>query len=221
MARVDDSRAASQFHTQENPEPGAPVDLAARRAQVEEAADRRRQAEHQTLTKAAKADYVPGGRRASLEEVACELSPEYADRVKYGERLREVIARTEKAMRHREDLALGNDRAVDLRWRQLNPAQKTLHVTGVWRDPQIAEYERDAARARRSHHRLAVRRGTLTGQLNVNQRLAAAALDKIRPEAKRVLLQRQQTAEAARAALASLREAARNRGFERKRTRGT
>ena len=221
MARVDDCRAASQFHTQENPEPGAPVDLAARRAQVEEAADRRRQAEHQTLTKAAKADYVPGGRRASLEEVACELSPEYADRVKYGERLREVIARTEKAMRHREDLALGNDRAVDLRWRQLNPAQKTLHVTGVWRDPQIAEYERDAARARRSHHRLAVRRGTLTGQLNVNQRLAAAALDKIRPEAKRVLLQRQQTAEAARAALASLREAARNRGFERKRTRGS
>jgi hypothetical protein len=61
----------------------------------------------------------------------------------------------------------------------------------------------------------------LTGQLNVNQRLAAAALDKIRPEAKRVLLQRQQTAEAARAALAALREAARNRGFERKRTRGS
>jgi Ti-type conjugative transfer relaxase TraA len=221
MARVDDCRAASQFHTQENPEPGAPVDLAVHRAQVEEAADRRRQAEHQTLTKAAKADYVPGGRRASLEDVACELSPEYADRVKYGERLREVIARTEKAMRHREDLALGNDRAVDLRWRQLNAAQKTLHVTGVWRDPQIAEYERDAARARRNHHRLAVRRGTLTGQLNVNQRLAAAALDKIRPEAKRVLLQRQQMAEAARAALASLREAARNRGFERKRTRGS
>jgi hypothetical protein len=59
----------------------------------------------------------------------------------------------------------------------------------------------------------------LTGQLNVNQRLAAAALDKIRPEAKRVLLQRQQTAEAARAALAALREASRDRGFERKRTR--
>jgi ATP-dependent exoDNAse (exonuclease V) alpha subunit len=45
MARVDDCRAASQFHTQENPEPGAPVDLAARRAQVEEAGVRRRQAE--------------------------------------------------------------------------------------------------------------------------------------------------------------------------------
>ena len=45
MARVDDCRAASQFHTQENPQPGAPVDLAARRAQVEEAAARRRQAQ--------------------------------------------------------------------------------------------------------------------------------------------------------------------------------
>ena len=44
MARIDDCRAASQFHTQENPEPGAPVDLAERRARVEEAAARRRQA---------------------------------------------------------------------------------------------------------------------------------------------------------------------------------
>jgi Ti-type conjugative transfer relaxase TraA len=43
MARVDDCRAASQFHAQENPEPGAPVDLAERRARVEDAAIRRRQ----------------------------------------------------------------------------------------------------------------------------------------------------------------------------------
>ena len=118
-------------------------------------------------------------------------------------------------------MARGRENGVDLRWWRLSSAQKTLHVTGVWRDPQIAEYENEAARARRSHHRLAVRRGTLTGQLNVNQRLAAAALDKIRPEAKRVLLQRQQTAEAARAALAAIRDASRNRGFERNRTRGT
>jgi Ti-type conjugative transfer relaxase TraA len=42
MARVDDCRAASQFHAQENPEP-PPADFAARRARVEEAAARRRQ----------------------------------------------------------------------------------------------------------------------------------------------------------------------------------
>jgi hypothetical protein len=153
--------------------------------------------------------------------VARDLSLEYAARAEYSERLREVIARTEKAMRHREDLALGNDRAVDLRWRQLNPAQKTLHVTGVWRDPKIAEYERDAARARRSHHRQAVRRGALTAQLNVNERLAAAAIEKVRSAAERVLLQRQQQAEAARAALAAIREASRERSLERNRTRGS
>jgi Ti-type conjugative transfer relaxase TraA len=102
MARVDDCRAASQFHAQENPEPGAPVDLVARRAQVEEAADRRRDAERDTLTKAARTDYAPGGRRrATVEDVACELSPEYVDRVKYGERLRGLISRTEKAVGHR------------------------------------------------------------------------------------------------------------------------
>ncbi|HTT81058.1 MAG TPA: AAA family ATPase [Stellaceae bacterium] len=46
MARVDDCRAASQFHTQDSPEPRPPVDLAARRALVEEAANKRRQAEY-------------------------------------------------------------------------------------------------------------------------------------------------------------------------------
>jgi hypothetical protein len=49
MARVDDCRTASQFHAQENPEPGAPVDLVARRAQVEEAAACRRSLCHSPM----------------------------------------------------------------------------------------------------------------------------------------------------------------------------
>jgi hypothetical protein len=57
--------------------------------------------------------------------------------------------------------------------------------------------------------------------LNVNERLTAAALDKIRLEAERVLTQRHQQAEAARAALAAVREPSRERGFERKRLRGS
>ena len=40
MSRVDDCRAASQFHAQENPRPRPAVDLAERRALVEEAAAR-------------------------------------------------------------------------------------------------------------------------------------------------------------------------------------
>jgi hypothetical protein len=131
MARVDDCRAASQFHAQENPEPGAPVDLAERRAQIEEAAGRRRQAleaaERERLTKAAQADYVPGGRRrATVEDVACELSPEYATRVKYGERLRGLIARTEKTMQYREGSAQGHDNALDLRWWRLNRKRRAV-----------------------------------------------------------------------------------------------
>ena len=153
--------------------------------------------------------------------MARELSPEYDARVNHVDRLRGLIGRVEKAMQHREDAAIGNERAAELRWRQLNPAQKTLHVAGVLRDPQFAEYERAAGQAQRSHHRLGVRRGTLTGQLNVNERLAVAALDKVRPEAERILLQRQQTAEAARAALAAERQATRKRDLERKRTRGS
>ena len=224
MARVDDCRAASQFHAQENPEPGAPVDLAERRAQIEEAAGRRRQAleaaEREALTKAARADYVPGGwRRATVEDVACELSPEYATRVEHGERLRGLIARTEKTMQYREGSAQGHDNAVDLRWWRLNLAQKTLHVSGLWHDNELNKYEDSSERTWRSHHRLAVRRGTLTGQLAVNERLAAAALDKIRPEAERILSQRQREAETARDRLAAIRESTPEREVERDRAR--
>ncbi len=209
MARVDDCRAASQFHRQENPEPRAPVDLAQRRAQVEEAAARRRHAARDTLTKAARADYVPGGRRrATVEDVACELSPEYADRVKYGDRLRGLIARTEKAMQDRDSSARGFDNGVDVCWWHLNWAQKTLHVTGLWRDKQLEQYKENAEGARHRHDRLAARRGALIEKLAVTERLAAAALDKIRPEATRVLSQRQREAAAARAALDAIREAA-------------
>jgi Ti-type conjugative transfer relaxase TraA len=225
MGRVDDCRAASQFHAQENPERGAPVDLAERRAQIEEAAGKRRQAQaavdRETLTKAARADYVPGGwRRATVEDVARELSSEYADRVKYGERLRGLIARTEKAMQYREGSAQGYDNGVKVCWWHLNWTQKTLHVTGLWRDKQLEEYEDSSERTWRSHHRLAVRRGTLTGQLAVNERLAATALDKIRPEAERVLSQRQHEAETARDRLAAIREATPEREVERERDRG-
>ncbi|HTU13533.1 MAG TPA: hypothetical protein VMG08_21770, partial [Allosphingosinicella sp.] len=99
---------ASQFHTQQNPEPGAPVDPAARRAQVEEAADRRREAERETLVEAARADLAPGGgRRAMVEDVARELSPEYAARAEYSERLRSLVSRTQKAI---DDRARTNER---------------------------------------------------------------------------------------------------------------
>jgi hypothetical protein len=85
-------------------------------------------------------------------------------------------------------------------------------------DALLDQYEDAAGGAWRS--RLAVRRGTLIGQLAVSERLAAAVLDKIRPEAERVLSQRQQEAEAARAALEAIRKVTPDREIERARTRG-
>jgi hypothetical protein len=103
----------------------------------------------------------------------------------------------------------------------MNWAQKTLHVTGLWHDKRLEQYEHNAERTWRSHHRLAVRRGTFTGQLNVNERLANAALEQIKPEAECLLSERQHEAETARAALAATREATRTstRQVERERTR--
>jgi MobA/MobL family len=184
--------------------------------------------DRETLTKTALLDHVPSGwRLATVEDVARELSPEYADRVKYDKRQRELIARTEKAMRYRENDAHGSKGAAKLRWWEMNWAQKTLHVTGLWRDQTLDNYQKDADRARRSHHRLAVRRGTYTGQRQVNERLTEATLDELKPELTRVLAERQREAEMARAALAAAREAARSPDVEpeqreqaRERTRG-
>jgi len=159
---------------------------------------------------------VPSGwRLATVEDLARELSPEYADRVKYDKRLRELIARTEKAMRYRENDVHGSEGAAQLRWWEMNWAQKTLHVTGLWRDQTLNNYQKDADRARRSHHRLAVRRGTYTGQHQVNERLTEATLDELQPELARVLAERQREAEMARAALAAAREVARSPEIER------
>jgi hypothetical protein len=113
-------------------------------------------------------------------------------------------------MRYRENDAHGSEGAAKLRWWEMNWAQKTLHVTSLWRDKTLDEYQRDADRAWRSHHRLGVRRGAFTGQLNVNERLAAATLNELKPELTRRLSERQREAEMARAALAAAREAARS-----------
>ena len=122
-------------------------------------------------------------------------------------------------MQDRDSSARGFDNGVNVCWWHLNWAQKTLHVTGVWRDKQLEQYEENAEGARR-HDRLAARRGALIEKLAVTEQLAAAALDKIRPEAARVLSQRQREAEAARAALEAIREATPDRHVERERTRG-
>jgi hypothetical protein len=124
-------------------------------------------------------------------------------------------------MEYREGAARGSERAAELRWWRMNWAQKTLHVTGLWHDKRLEQYEHNAERTWRSHHRLAVRRGTFTGQLNVNERLANAALEQIKPEAECLLSERQHEAETARAALAATREATRTstRQVERERTR--
>ena len=200
MARVDDCRAASQFHRQENPEPGAPVDLAQRRAQVEEAAASRRQCRARHPDKSG-AGRLRAGRPAARDGRGCGVRAQPGIR-RQGQ-IRRAAARPDRP--HGESHAGPRQLGTRLRQRRRRLlvaselAQKTLHVTGLWRDKQLEQYEDNAEGARRRHDRLAARRGTLIGQLAVNERLPAAALDKIRPEAERVLSQRQHEAGRARA----------------------
>jgi Ti-type conjugative transfer relaxase TraA len=93
MARVDDTRAASQFHAVDSPEPSAPENLAERRARVEEAAARRRQ------TQAGSSD---GASRQRDEEDEDQREAREA---------REAIAETRRREQHERSRARGMERS--------------------------------------------------------------------------------------------------------------
>jgi hypothetical protein len=89
MARVDDCRSASEFHLAGSPEPGAPQSLAGRRARVEEATARRRQAQ---------AGSAEGGRRPRGED----------DELREA---REAVAEARRREQHERVRARGMDRS--------------------------------------------------------------------------------------------------------------
>ena len=79
MARVDDTRAASQFYAIENPSP-SPSDLAGRRARLEEATSRRRQAQSGAADSTSRQPVPDDGLREAREAVAEARRREQNDR---------------------------------------------------------------------------------------------------------------------------------------------
>jgi hypothetical protein len=154
----------------------------------------------------AHADRVPSGwRTLTVEDVARELSPAYAETLKTIERLQEEIRNQSFVINHRERDKEAATEQRDQRWKQMGLTRKALHKLG-WHDRKIDEQETAARRASYVSERRQVKRSALAGELRMAERGAARELEKVRPEAEALLASRQQTAAAARQELQEQRD---------------
>jgi MobA/MobL family len=146
----------------------------------------------------AHADRVPSGwRNLTVEDVARELSPAYAEKLKTIERLQEEISKASFVINHRERDIRGANYQRQQRWEQMGLTRKALHKLG-WHDRKIDEQETTARRASYVSERRQIKRSALAGELRMAERGAARELEKVRPEAEALLATWQQTAATAR-----------------------
>jgi hypothetical protein len=179
--------------------------------------------QREALNKAAWADKVASGLRPlSVEDIARELSPDYAAAIKQAAVLRED-ARKADWIRNRQtaDKEAGEYR-VNERWSEMGIARRALHLVGaafpsvsVLRDIELDRWTSLNKQGARAEERWAIRgaaisggeHGSPSGDLHVVARLAEVELEKIRPQAERVLDQRRRIAQNARAQLEAMNKA--------------
>jgi hypothetical protein len=178
--------------------------------------------QREALEKASWADKVQSGLRPlSVEDVARELSPEYAKLIKRAAELRED-ARKADWIRARQtaDKEAGEYR-VNERWSEMGIARRALHLVGSavpslagLRDIELDRWSSLNKQGAWAEERWAIRgaaisggaMGAPTGELQVVMRVTAMELEKIRPQAERELERREKIARNARAALENLEE---------------
>jgi hypothetical protein len=178
-----------------------PQELAAVRDKVVELRSARREAlEQQTW-----ADRVPSGwRPLSIEDIAYELSPKFAELKTEGHQLHEAIRKVEWGHDRRNHDVDEAHRRIEERWNEMGLARQVLHLTGAHKDLKIQTLERWGKGNEYGRHKLSIRRGAICGKLDVVNRLAEAEFDKIRPAAEAELARRQQAANNAREELEQL-----------------
>lgn len=159
------------------------------------------------LEKAARDDRVPSGwRELTVDDVARELSPEYAALVKLERqrigRLKAASAMIDANEAHREDAQWH----IARRWAELGFVRRTLHTIGAYRGIewlQDIDVRQQEIRARQAEWG-AVRWGIRRKEYLDTSLAADRALEAIRPAAQRELDRRRAVARNARAALENL-----------------
>jgi hypothetical protein len=204
--RPFDGRALEKFLTKYIADPEE-------RAEVEtEVKDKLRDLQLAALEKAAWSDRMASGAPRTIEDVARELSPEYAGLLKRAAELRQDAAKAAWARnKHDLDREAANYRVSERR-AEMGVARRVLHEVGK-RSPALAvlrdlELERWSGFLRGSEYRVdnqSIHREAFTKELDFVTRKAASALEAIRPAAETELIRRQRVARNAREALDRLR----------------
>jgi Ti-type conjugative transfer relaxase TraA len=153
------------------------------------------------------ADLVPSQwRKLTVEDVARQISPKYAQAAAKVDAVGSAAAKVAKAQEHWERQRLGASWQGERRWQQMGGLRRFAHSVGLRSDPQMTQSEQGGQRATAVLEKLGIRRATLRDKLAFHERIADAELDKVRPAAERELAQRQQRAAAARAVLEQQRQ---------------
>jgi hypothetical protein len=176
-----------------------------------------RELRRDAVERATWADRVPSGWRAlTIEDIARELSPEYAAAIKRGAAIRDQLRRIDFAIEQRRANVEAAIARMEHRWEEMGLLARALHRAGIYRDIDIEAYEKWRRRSenhRESHspagryHEVTwgspIRRKTLLDELTTVERQASAALNDIRPRAAAELKRRQSIAHNARLTLDS------------------
>jgi hypothetical protein len=160
------------------------------------------------LEDAQHADKVPSRwRQLTIEDIARDLSPEYAKRLKEISSLKSTVRKAQWVRDRRANDISEADTRLAIRAEQIGRFRRFLHATGIWHDRQTDDILVARRKAARGHERWAIRETAFSARLRSVERLADDALERMRPEAQRELDRRQKIAQNGRRALATLNEA--------------
>jgi hypothetical protein len=152
-------------------------------------------------------DWVRSGwRKLTIEDVAKELSPDWAA----AEARRKELADELKKLDWRKDEAERSILAAT--WRQarrherMGPGRKVLNWTGLWPDRELQTWKNEEEKGKYRFNHLAVDRKTLVDRIDTHMIEHGRLYAKVKPQAEKVLAERQETARAAREELDQLYE---------------
>lgn len=172
------------------------------------AARQREREQREKLESDSWADKVESGwRKLTAEDVARQMSLEYREAAE-----RTAVLKAEKGKaeydfnRASTDADVFGERIKE-RHGQLSVVQRLLHDHGWRPDRDLANWERALRGAEGGREKHGIRLKMVQDRLEAAELVAGEALERIRPEAERVLQERQRVAESAREQLREIQEA--------------
>ncbi len=162
----------------------------------------------ESLEKTAWADKNAIGLKKTVEDVARELSPEYARHIKEIKHQQGKANYADRKLNELDIHKLAAEYRQGQRWEEMGITRRVAHIIGsrvkkvsAMADVELERWANEGGRSEWLIQALSIRREAALGKLNEASRLAAAALETIRPQAEAELHRRHTDAQNAREAL--------------------